>query len=244
MKSKKLLVISCLFLVIGLLLTAKAIAQSPEATPTANEEVQEIREAVKEKVEAAKAGQKRALVGELTEIFNNTLVLDTRLGERRAQVATDAAIISEGDEIKFGNLEIGSSLICMGYLRPDEILDARRVVVEEEEKASTERTIVYGEVTDIDEEEEIISVKFLKDDTTWEVEVTSKTEITKKVEGEIEEADFDDISIGDRLVAIGTKVAKENMLTATLIYDIASFTEQLEEASPTPTEAEEETSEE
>lgn len=244
MKSKKSLVISCLLLVIGLLLTAKTVAQSPEATPTANEEVQEIREAVKEKVEAAKAGQKQALVGELTEIFNNTLVLDTRLGERRAQVATDAAIISEDGEIEFGGLEIGSPVVCMGYLRPDEILDARRVVVEEE-KAASERVIAYGEVADIDEEKEIISVTHLKDNTIWKIEITSKTELTKKIEDEIEDIDFDDISLGDRLVAIGTAVeGEENSLTASLVYDLASFTETLEEPSPTPTEAEEETPEE
>ncbi len=209
-----------------------AMAQSPEATPTANEEVQEIREAVKEKVEAAKAGQKRALVGDLTEVFNNTLVLDTRSGEQRAKVATDAAIISGGKEIGFDSLEIGSPLICMGYLRSDEMLDARRVVVEEEE-TPLERIIVYGEVADIDNDEEILSVKQLKDGTVWKIEITSKSELTRKVEGEVEEADFDDISLGDRLAVVGTKAeGEENTLTASLIYDLASFTESLEETSP------------
>jgi hypothetical protein len=220
-------------------------AQSPEATPTANEGVEEIREAAKEiareKIEAAKAGQKRAFVGKLAEIFNSTLVLGTRLGERRAQIATDAAIISAGKEIKFDSLEIGSSLICMGYLRPDEILDTRRVVAEKEEKALPERTIVFGEIADIDEKEKIISVKQLKDGTVWQIEITSKTELTKKVEGAIEEADFADISLGDRLVAIGATVeGEEKTIAATLIYNFTGFTEKLEEASPTPTETPEE----
>ncbi len=252
MKSKKLLVVSCLLLVIGLLPRVTAIAQSPEATPITNEEVEEIREAVKEKVrekvEAAKTGEKRALVGELTEIFNNTLVLDTRSGEQRAQVATDAAIISEGEDIEFDALEIGSFLICMGYLRSDEILDARRVVVEEEEEAPLERVIAYGEVAEIDEEEETITVKPLREDASWMIKITNKTEITQKIEGEIEEIDFDDISVGDRLVAIGTLVeGEENTITATLIFKITRQAEEVEEAeepSPTPTEVEEEVEEE
>lgn len=252
MRNKKFFITSVLILLAFLtfLISSPFIrAQSPEATPTPDEDVEEIREAVKEKVrekvEAAKSGQKRALIGELTEIFNNTLVLDTRLGERRAQVATDAAILSEGKEIEFKNLEIGSPVICMGYLRPDEILDARRVVVESESEEETERVIAYGEVTDIDEDEKTISVKHLLKETIWKVEITSKTELTKKIEGEMEEIDFDDISIGDRLVAIGAQVeGEETTLTATLIYDLASFTEKFEESSPTPTETEEETPEE
>lgn len=228
------------------LLTTKAGAQSPKATPTASEEVEEIRDAVKEKVrekvEAVKTGQKRALVGELAEIFNNTLVLTTRLGEHRAQVATDAAIISQGKTIAFEGLEIGTNLICMGYLRPDEILDARRVVVEEEEKAAPEKTVVFGEIDKIDEEEEIIFVKEIQGETVWEIVTTAKTDLTKKVEGKIEEADFDDFSLGNRVVAIGIQTGDQNELTASLIYSLASFTEQFE-STPTPAETEE-TSEE
>jgi len=242
-KTKSLILGLSLFLVLSFsLLKTKAGAQSPEATPTANEEVEEIRDAVKEKVrekvEAAKAGEKRALVGELAEVFNNTLVLTTRLGEHRAQVATDAAIISQGKTITFEGLEIGTNLICMGYLRPDEILDARRVVVEEIKKAAPEKTVVFGEIDKIDEEEEIIFVKYVQSETVWEVITTTKTDLTKKVENEIEEADFDDFSLGDRVVAIGTQTGDKNELTASLIYSLASFTEQLE-PTPTPTETEE-----
>lgn len=232
---------------VSCLLSAKIVAQSPtpEPTPTVKEEVQEIREAVKEKVrekiEATRAGQKRAFVGKLTEIFNNTLVLDTRLGERRAQVATGAAIISFEKKIKFEGLEIGSFVISMGYLREDEILDTRRVVVTEKPEIAPERLVAFGKVTDINENTKTILVEHPKKGTNWTVEITTKTRITKKVEGKVKEVDFKDIAQGDRLVAVGTTVeGEENKITAKIIHVIPGLAvgQEKEEVTPTPEETE------
>lgn len=248
MRNKKYLTIGLLTLLILLTLlvyspSATGQSPTPEATPTVNEEVQEIRDAVKEKVreriEEARAGEKRAFVGELSEIFNNTLVLDTRLGERRAQVATDAAIISFGKTIKFEGLEIGSFLISMGYLQEDEMLDARRVVVSEKPEVASERLVAFGNVIDIDEDEETIWVENPKKGTVWTVETDAKTRVTKKVEGEIERIDFEDIALGDRLVAVGTMVeGEENTITAKIIHVIPgkAVGQEKEEATPTPEE--------
>lgn len=239
MKKNKLLVISNLLLVIGLLVVNSVLAQSPtpEPTPTVKEEIQEIRDAVKEKVreriEAARAGQKQAFVGELTEIFNDTLVLDTRLGERRAQVATDAAIISFGKKIKFEGLEIGSFVISMGYMREDKMLDARRVVVTKKPEDTPKRLVAFGNVTEIDEDAGTVSVEHPKKGTAWTVETTTRTRITKKTEEGIEEVDFKDIVLGDRLVAIGTPVeGEENTLTAKLIHIIPGLAVGQEESTP------------
>lgn len=211
-------------------LAPTALGQSP--TPTSGEDVQEIREAVKEKVQAARAGQKRAFVGEITDI-NTTIILNTRQGEKQVRVSDETTIIGSGrKEIGVEDLEIGTFAIAMGYLEETDILDARRIVIIEEPKVPA-RLVAFGKVDDISSVEKILSVKHPKKGTVYEVEVISTTKITKKIEGEMETAKYEDIEIGDRLVAIGTPSEENNFLTAKLIHVIPGLAVGQEEATPT-----------
>lgn len=212
-------------------------------SPTPDEKVKEIREAVKEKVreeiQQTQKGQKKAFVGEITEISNSTLVLEARSGEQQAEIDDEATILNiKKSKIEFEDLEIGNYVIAMGYLGENEVLQAKRVVVTKEPKTST-RQVVVGRVTDISDDEKIITVKNEKKGVVYMVEATSKTTITQKLEeDEIEEVKFGQIEEGDWLVTIGTPTEnEEKIITAKLIHLVPDKNKP----EPTPTPEEEST---
>lgn len=230
---KKLLIINCWLLVIGLLINSPTWGQSP--TPTPDEKVQEIREAVKEMVTETRKGQKRAFVGEIIDITNTTLSLDTQQGEKQARAGEETTIIGlSKKEIEFEDLELGSFAIVMGYLEETGILDVRRIVIDKKPEAPA-REVAFGEVIDASTEEKILTVKHPKKGTVYSVEATGTTTITKKGEEEKEKIKFGDIEIGDFLVTIGTPSEEnENFITAKLIHIFLSQTLGQEEATPSP----------
>jgi len=143
----------------------------------------------------------------------------------------------------------------MGYLDNQNVLDAKRVVVTEEFQ-TPETESVFGLVTDISGEEKVLTIKHPKSELVYMVDINSNTEITKRVEGEIEEIEFSDIEENDRLVVIGeAEENEEKIITANLIHVVTSASpetlepETLEEeeelpspspeVSPTPEEEEE-----
>jgi len=207
-----------------------ALSQSPtpESSPAAKKtidlKVQGARNWAKQKaremIEKVRKGQKRAYVGEVLKISNSTIVLKTRLGEKQIEVDDQTTFIGTGRrEIEFQDLEIGSFAIAMGYPEENGILKARRVVVIKKPKFPA-RIVAFGRVTDQSSEEKIITVKHPKKGTLWSVEVTNQTRITKKIDGQLKKIKFEQITIGDRLVAVGVPDTEENFLTAKLIHII------------------------
>ncbi|MBU3956819.1 hypothetical protein KKI19_00860 [Patescibacteria group bacterium] len=224
-------------LVVGCWLLATAtIAQSPEPSPSPDDEriKQKVEERIEKVLSTAEEGQKRALVGTLKSIANSTLTIETHGGNFQAKVAIDAIILNEDrEEIELDDLAIGNNLIAMGYFDNQNVLDAKRVVVTEEFQIP-ETESVFGLVTDISQEEKVLTIKHPKSATVYMVDVGTKTKITKSVEGEVKEIKFSDIKENDRLVVIGEpEENEEKIITASLIHVVTG-------ASPETTEEEEE----
>lgn len=219
-----------------------ARAQSPtpeEGTATPPVQVQdEIKEQVQQRIEGIRqAVKKRAFWGTLKEITNSTLVLDSPRGERRVLTDKDTKFFGAGKEqIKFEDLEIDNFIIAMGYLNENGTLTAKRIIaLKTPPKPAIKRHAVYGKVSDIDEDDKILTLSHLKTETTFKVQVVSSTIITKKVEGEMKKVVFGAIEIGDRIVAIGTREKEGGILTAKIIHVIPGKAEGLEKITPTPT---------
>ena len=221
-----------LFIFSFLIFNLATLAHGQSPTPTPEEKIKGIREAVKEKVRAKLAetqkGQKRAFVGKIAEITNSTLILETRLGEKQVKVATDTAILdNKRRKTKLENLGIDNFVIVMGYWGENEILEARRVVVTAEPQRSI-REVVFGEVTDISEEEKVLTVKNKKKNLVYTIEVTKKTKLTKKLK-------FSDIKKSDRLIVVGIpSEEEEKIIAAKLIHVIPTHAVGLESPSPSP----------
>ena len=237
-------------IVLNLLLAAfdvNAATPSPEVTPEASQEeavmgekVKEIRDAIKEKVrekiEEAKRGPKRAFVGEISQIADNTLKLENRQGNREVQIDTEAAIIGlKRETLQFEDLQPDDFVIAMGYLSEENVLLARRIVLRPKPKPR-QREVAFGLVTDISaaEGEEILTVKNEKKGMTYMVDAGSAKMITKKLEGKIQKVTFADIALDDRLVAIGTVTEnEEKIITAKIIHVIPGQPSE-SEGQPTP----------
>lgn len=250
-----------IFLILCSMLTLPVRAVSPTSTPTTTpteapqgsieEKIQEIREEVKkkvrEKIEETKKGMKAAYVGEVTDITDSTLTLNTSRGERSVMVATDTVIIGKGSKkLALKDLEIGNFVLAMGYLADNNLLEAKRIVVSAKPKLIV-REVAFGKVTDISPDEKILTVKNEKKNLLYTIEVTDKTIITKKADGSVKKVKFTDIAKSDRLVAIGTPTEnEEKIIVAKLIHVIPGLALGQEKPtttvtpkptkSPTPTE--------
>lgn len=237
--SKLLLVLVALLLCFYSFSPVLAQTPTPEEEATAPaERVQEIRQKAQERIMALRgAAKKRAYWGKLAEITNSTLVLENSRGERRVKTDEDTKFFLGKAAIKFEDLEIDNFIIAMGYLDESGTLLAKRIIsLKTPPKPAIKRHAVYGKVTDISADEKILAVTHPKKEVTYEVQVTSKTIITKKVEGKMKKVVFADIEMGDRVVAIGTKEEENETITARIIHVIPGKAEGLEKETPTPTE--------
>jgi hypothetical protein len=243
----KILALCTVFFALCTMLLSGAFAQT--STPTDEEISPEIKEKVQERIEAIEesANRKAAYFGTITDVSNSTLTIESVRGERK--IKTDEETIFLGDKgqaIKLDDLEIEDFIIALGYLESDSYLLGKRISVLAEEPEPVEpKEAVYGEVADISEEEEVISLSSLKDETTYEIDVISKTTIEKKVGEKTEEIKFEEIEIGDRLAAVGIKENGNGTISASVIYLIPAGAEATVEeitpapkASPTPVEEE------
>ncbi len=244
---KFILILFASFFVVGSLLLTKSLAQTPTPTPAEEEEEisPEIKEKVQERIEAIKesGSRKGAFFGNLTDISNSTLILEYQEKEEIVKTDDETTFIGKSNQaIEINDLEIEDFIIAMGYLEED-ILTGKRISVLAEEPEPTEvREAVYGTIADLSQEEEIISLNTLKEEVTYEIEVTAKTEINQKIDEETEEIGFKDLEIGDRLVVVGTLENENKTIAATLIRLLSAETEEeiipTPKASPTPEEEE------
>lgn len=212
---------------IGHLLVPASQAQTPSPTPVSDEAVEDIRQAVREEVqkrlEETGLGEKRAVVGTLTDIVNTTLVLATRAGEVNVSVASEAAILRTSlrgrQEIDFEDLELEEYAIVMGYLDEKGELSARRIVVADRPEPR-DRFSVFGQVTTAEDGD--LTLRHPQTGQAWTVVTSAKTSITTRLAGKREEIDFEAIKQGDSLVVIGRPDKDlSNTLQAILIHRVS-----------------------
>lgn len=151
---------------------------------------EDITEKVKERLEkVAKEGEvlgesvKKAYVGTLQSLTQNTLNIKTADSTKQAAVTASAKIIgAKREALKIDDLEIGSFLIVMGYLTDKDVLDARRVVVSEKPKA-----LPYA----------VSLTKYTKS-----LETTKDATFTQTFEGNQSEIELTDLKTDDSIIVI------------------------------------------
>lgn len=222
-------------------------AQNPSPTPKdegiqdeVEEKIKEIRDQVKEKVrekiQEVQQGAKRAYAGKITQISESVITISGNSGERSIETSTDTKIIGKNNKaIELKDLQVGQFIIAMGYVKDQNILDARRIVVVNQPKPPTIEVAV-GKVTDISAEEKLLTVRSEKKGLVYTIEVTNKTKITKKLDTKVTTAKFSDIKKDDRVVCIGTPTQnEEKIIEAKLIHVIPGLALGQIKPSTTPT---------
>lgn len=202
------------------LFSLPSLAQEPDQTPSVSEET--IKENIRERLEEAVKGTaadttspnstpvKRAWAGNLTDITNHTLTIESNSQAKQVEVSDTTVIVNANREtIAADNLEIDTFLIAMGYLTAGGVLDARRIVESSPPKPLT-LAAYFVTVGSIDDD--TITVKD-KENTSWELSLSDDTVITQSVAGAATQIDVDNLKVGDELVLIG----EENEATPTTL---------------------------
>lgn len=194
------------FLVLNLalifcLFNFQALAASPTPNPTETQElsptpvsedeeekVKEIRDKVKAKVdEIREKMEKKAYVGNISQITDSTLALENFRGTQRVRINEETTIIgSDRKVIETKDLAVENRVIAMGTVSENEILEAVRIVVVAQPTNPPVKKIVFlGIITEVDTKKSEITLSSVKNqEESLALKVDAKTEITKKPENE------------------------------------------------------------
>ena len=201
----------CLIILLFFFFSATVFSQEEATT---SQEL--IKEKIKERLEKSVSGEikgiqeeikkrKKAFTGLIKTINENTLVLETEFGTREASISAETDILyyesGEGQkEIEISSLMKQDYIILMGILE-NNLLNVKRAVKMPEPEIIETRRLIFGKISEIDN----LKIQLAKEvneepeNTPLEFEDDTKLEIKGKNEAEIE-----DIQIGDQLYAIVT----------------------------------------
>jgi len=209
MKKQKLFFILAL---VFLLFAPMVIALEDEAEEgtVSGEKIEDIRKEIQKKVEEklsqiTEETEKRAWIGIITEITETSLKIKARDGEeeRTITLSDEVEIIGpERQEIDLEDLEQDQRIIAMGYLQIDTTLEAKRIAIVSELE-ERERMVVFGTINNKSEEDEIISISNSQENgEEYEIVLTSKTIIRQKIDEEVEEIEYEDLEMDQKIVAV------------------------------------------
>jgi len=211
-KHKPILLILIFFILTTLLLGPIGIfplqAQDGPTPTEIDGKIQGIRDTVKEKVKEQineiKKNTRKAFVGTVNKVIDQSFNLDTKSGPQVIKTDDETEIVDENrKKIGLEDIKLEDNLIVMGYLNEDDILEAKRVVLTPEPEED-KREIAAGIVTDLSKESLLITLKNENKVKTYTILVNNKTNIKQKENDQINEGEFKEITEGDFLIAIGT----------------------------------------
>lgn len=230
------LLITSLFAVLFLVFGIPTVLAQTESTPSSSTSTDSssIRDKVREAIENL-TNKPKAVLGSLEQISESTLQIKDEDGKLQ-QVATTSetkyARITKGKkaDIKFTDLALGDFVTALGNKNGNEVLEAKRVIAYDE-KPELGRQVVFGDITEA--AKNILTVKQSKTNEVWTIETNKNTTFTKKIDGKMEEVEFVDLEIGDRIVAAGLLVEDEdNTISGGVVHVIPAQGQQ--KSSPTP----------
>jgi len=204
-----------------LLTTTRTLAQmeaSPDSEATTDAKIKDKVEQRIQKVLSNQINEKKAFVGQITTIADS-IIITTQQGEKEINFDDQTIFVdSQRKEIEVKDLEEETYVIAMGIPAGDDALDAIRVVITEK-PIFPEKVVVLGTVNDISSDgENILMIKQLKDDQIYEVEVTDKTKINQKENGNLQSIKFNGIETDNQVIAIGVPDNdNDTLLSANLI---------------------------
>jgi hypothetical protein len=176
---------------------------SPTPTPKQEQEATDsVREKVQEKVTAARSSPKFVL-GSITDKQESTLEVKTQKGEIKQISASDenttfVKIDKTKKEVKFADVAIGDFILAMGFANGNGVMDARRILITSPLEPTTRRAVV-GTITDVQKTQVTIETGAGADTLT--ISNTKNLSVLNQEEGEIEEIDFGDLEVDQKVAA-------------------------------------------
>ncbi|MBN1263231.1 MAG: hypothetical protein JW991_02645 [Candidatus Pacebacteria bacterium] len=194
--------------------------------------IESIRKKVEEKIEEKteiSQKQKRGFFGQVSDLFNQTIVLETDQGKKTAKIDQETILIGANrQKIKFEDLEIDNYLITMGYSQSADQLETNRVVVISQPKQDN-RIAVMGRIKNLERTQ--FDLEPLRNSQSWQVILTPKTIINQNDAGEIQELEPESLAEDSLLIIIGLSEEKNQISAKTIrIVTLPSPIPESEEA--------------
>lgn len=216
-----------IFTVFTILLITPVMAVKPspdsEATPPGKnkqEQVKELRERVATKVAELREKARQAWHGEIKSISEKTILVTTKLGEKKIITDEETKFFKIGAgrkrEIGLKDLVVGEKIVALGQVDREKDEMAAKVII-----AHVFPVNINGKVTAVDTEGGTITVQTLsRGSFIVDVETTTKILVWKKGEGLVKSG-LSKINIDDRAHVNGLTPTKpkegENRITANRI---------------------------
>lgn len=206
----------------GLFYTTTVLSQEATSPAVPDEEIKEnikdrLQKAIKDKdVEIL---LKRAWVGTLETIANHTLTIETRDGPKLASISAESTFIllPKRVQITAEELEIGSYTIAMGFLSENQVLNTQRVIIQKETPQNPKRQAYFATSLEYNPNEDLVTVS-LASGETQNYNLNDETEITKRVDSAIEEAQIEQLEgTKHAIIIIKTEEDEEEITTTTLL---------------------------
>jgi len=214
MKKLRFISILTLFLSLSFSFTlVQAASPTPETEVTEN-----LKERLKNTVsgitvnEVSEPASTRGYVGKVTDIIQNTIILEDKSGKKSIKVTDDSVIIrSPGStEIELSSVRIDDSIIAIGSLVNEEEVAGKRLIVSSSELDSIEKISGLSTIKEIGRYSLILTNT--QEEGEFELFFTKNT-VYKNKEGILE---FNDLSVGDQILYAAKKDSDDDW-SATVI---------------------------
>lgn len=203
-------------LIASLFFASSVLSQEATSPAIPDEQIKEnlkerLEKAIMEKPQAAQV--QRAWVGTLESIANHTLTIETREGPKLASVSAETTYIRlpKRTVVKQEDLELGSYTIAMGNLNGKQVLNAQRVIINDEPPPALNRQAHFVTILDYDSEAQILRVE-LPSGETLELTVTGETIVTTAADSQILEAPIEAAIPGQPAIIIAIEADQETTL--------------------------------
>lgn len=181
-------------------------------TPTSDaDDIQKLREViqqkVKEKLSEISQGEnvsnpKKAYLGTITEISDNTLKIDSKTKKYEFTLSQDAVFINlKQNKIKKTDLKVGQDVLVL-TLAKDTLVYAKKIIIVDPSKLQNNKNVSLGRIADISTTTSIlVLIPINNKNRELQIKIDSKTEIVTKNNQTIK---FADLKKGQKIVCIYT----------------------------------------
>lgn len=173
------------------------------------EEISALREEVRKKVEEklktiVNERKKRGWIGIVEEKTATGLKLRVKNEIRTVVISEEVQVVGlKREKLSFDNIEAGQRLVAMGYLQPDNSLEARRIVFLPEKEEKRVHQVVFGSIIDKSKEEEILVITPSQNqDQEYEVILDQKTALRHRIGNKIEKIKYEEFQVGQKIIAV------------------------------------------
>jgi len=202
---------------------------TPSSTPSAQittspaeeEKVQEIRQAIQEKLTQIKEKiEKRAFVGNITEITDLNIILSNFRGKRRIRLnESTQVILANKKEGSAKDLAIDDKIIALGDLDTTETLEAKRIIVVPPPKTPPVKRLVFlGIISETNNKNSTLTITSSQNaNQKITIKVSSETSLSNPISPQ-DNPSFKSLSAGQKILAVFPQTEENKTPTAKTLF--------------------------